>query len=109
MAAVARGAAAGADGARRRCREMGPIHPCEEGAVACRGWAHIELEQGRLAAIHLYLCDVKYCGIVVSLTRLLAGCILVLRSDIKWFYREITRQTKNYTGESAPRCLVRLN
>ena len=53
MAAAARGAAAGADGARRRCREMGPIHPCEEGAAACRGWAHIELEQGRLTAIHL--------------------------------------------------------
>ena len=52
-AAAARGAAAGANGPRRRCREMGPIHPCEEGAAACRGWAHIELEQGRLTAIHL--------------------------------------------------------
>ena len=53
VAAAARGAAASADGARRRCREMGPIHPCEEGAAACRGWAHIELGQGRLATIHL--------------------------------------------------------
>jgi len=52
-AAAARGAAAGANGPRRRCREMGPIHPCEEGAAACRGWAHIELGQGRLATIHL--------------------------------------------------------
>ena len=33
---------------------------------------------------------------VVSLTRLRAGCILVLRSDIKWFHRDFTRQTVKF-------------
>ena len=33
---------------------------------------------------------------VVSLTRLRAGCILVLRSDIQWFYRDVTQQTVKF-------------
>ena len=66
----------------------------------------IKLVKARASAYYLqnsdvnytsYLCDVKYCGTVVSLTRLRAGCILVLRSDIKWFHREFTRQTNYYT------------
>jgi len=59
--------------------------------------------------VHSYLCAVIYCGIVVCLTRLYAGCILVLRSDIKWFHRDITRQTNGYTGWGAFRCLVHSN
>ena len=47
--------------------------------------------------------------IVVSLTRLCAGCILVLRSDTQLFYRDVTRQTSNYTSWGAFRCLVHSN
>ena len=43
------------------------------------------------------------------MTHLRAGCILVLRSNIKWFHRDITRQTNNYTGWSVCRCLVHSN
>ena len=51
----------------------------------------------------------KYYGIVVSLTRLRAGCILELRSDIQWFYRDVTRQTNDYTSEGALNRLACLN
>ena len=46
---------------------------------------------------------------VVSLTRLHAGCILVLRSDIQWLHRDVTQQTNDYTGWGALRCLVHSN
>ena len=46
---------------------------------------------------------------VVSLTRLRAGRILVLRSDIQWLYRDITRETNDYTGWGAFRCLAHSN
>ena len=45
-----------------------------------------------------YLCDIKYCGIVVSLTHIRGGCILMLRSDIMWLYWDSTRRTNDYTG-----------
>ena len=46
---------------------------------------------------------------VVSLTRLRAGCILVLRSEIQWLHGDVTRQTNDYTGWGALRCLAHLS
>ena len=43
---------------------------------------------------------------VVSLDRLRAGCMLVLRSDIQWLHRDVTRQTNDYIGWDALRCLA---